>query len=117
MADYIPAAGGTWTRIPTAARTPLTNARDDWTTAYTNVKGPRTKVDTGAKNDAKKAAAMVLQSFVNQYLRFSPVTNEGRPAMGIPNKSGRPGPIQPPGDGPSYSVAQMGGCLKSTGSS
>jgi hypothetical protein len=128
MADYIPSNDGafdtffvflvqyvtakcidsTWTHIPAAARTELTNARNAWTTAYTNVKGPHTPVDTKAKNDAKKAATALLRPFVNQYLRFLPVTDEDRMAMGIHNKDPHPSPVQPPKHGPTYTVGQAG---------
>ncbi|MDR1374992.1 MAG: hypothetical protein LBJ24_08480, partial [Treponema sp.] len=91
---------GTWTHIPQAARTELTGARNNWTTAYTNVKGPHTPVDTEAKNDARKAATAVLRPFVNQYLRYSPVTNEDRKAMGIPNRDTHPTPVPEPPDIP-----------------
>jgi hypothetical protein len=128
MADYIPVADGafdtffvflvqyvtakctegTWTHIPTEARTALTGARNNWTTAWTNVKGPHTPVDTKAKNDAKKAAVALLRPFVNQFLRFPPVTDEDRTAMGIVNPDPHHTPVQPPKEGPSYSVAQAG---------
>ncbi|MDR1373827.1 MAG: hypothetical protein LBJ24_02525 [Treponema sp.] len=128
MADYIPRSDGafdtffvflvqyvtskctegTWTHIPAAARTELASARNGWTTAWTNVKGPHTKVDTEAKNDAKKAAEALIRPFVNQYLRFPPVTNEDRTAMGIVNPDPHRTPVQPPKEGPSYSVAQAG---------
>jgi hypothetical protein len=99
---------GTWEHSPQAARTGLTNARNNWTTAYTNVKGPHTPVDTKAKNDAKKAAEAIIRPFVNQYLRFLPVTDEDRLAMGIHNKDPHPSPVQPPKEGPAYSIVQMG---------
>ncbi|MDR1373429.1 MAG: hypothetical protein LBJ24_00490, partial [Treponema sp.] len=91
---------GTWTHIPQAARTELANARNTWTTAYTNVQGPHTKVDTEAKNDAKKAAKAAIRPFVNQYLHYLPVTNEDRTAMGIPNHDIHPTPVPVPPDIP-----------------
>jgi hypothetical protein len=72
----------------------------DWYTAYSSFLGPHTEVDTEAKNDAKKAAKKVSASFVNQYLRFPPVTDEDRTAMRIPNKDTHPTPIPVPGDIP-----------------
>ncbi|MDR1375134.1 MAG: hypothetical protein LBJ24_09205 [Treponema sp.] len=110
MVQYVTSkcTGGEWTHIPPADRTELTNARNNWTVAYTNVKGPHTKVDTLAKNDAKKAAKAVIRPFVNKFLRYDPVTNEDRAAMGIPNRDDHPSPVQPPEQGPNYSIAQMG---------
>jgi hypothetical protein len=45
---------------------------------------------------------------VAQYLRFPPVTNEDRTAMGIPNRDLHPTPIKPPKTGPSFSIVQLG---------
>jgi hypothetical protein len=108
MADYIPSndavfnqwfkfmnqyvaqkCGGStpeWNHIPQAARTGMENAYISWYTAYSAFLGPHTPVDTEAKNDAKKAAKKVIRPFVNQYLRYPPVTDEDRTAMGIPNR-------------------------------
>ena len=47
-------------------------------------------METEAKNNAKKAAKKVIRPFVNQYLRFPPVTNEDRTAMQIPNRDTTP---------------------------
>jgi hypothetical protein len=55
----------------------------NWYTAYSKVLGPHTPVDTEAKNAAKKAAKKAVRAFVNQYLRFDPVTDEDRTAIGI----------------------------------
>jgi hypothetical protein len=57
-------------------------------------------VQTEAKNDAKKAAKQALRPFINQYLRFPPVTDEDRTAMGIPNHDPHPTPVPTPGDIP-----------------
>ncbi|MDR1108502.1 MAG: hypothetical protein LBL19_05650 [Spirochaetaceae bacterium] len=130
MADYIPSkdplfdewfnflnqyvdqkcGGGTpaWTHIPPGARTALSESYAAWRTAYEKTIGPHTPVDTEAKNDAKTAAKALIRPFVNQYLRFPPVTNEDRRAMGIPNHDRRPTPIKPPETGPSFSIIQMG---------
>jgi hypothetical protein len=72
-----------WTHIPAEARTAQADAYAAWYTAYSKTRGPHTLVDTEAKNDAKAAAKAVIRPFVNQYLRFPPVTNEDRTAIGI----------------------------------
>jgi hypothetical protein len=87
-----------WTHIPDAAYTALSDAYNAWYTAYLKMREPHTKVDTEAKNNAKAAAKAVVRPFVNQYLRFPPVTNEDRTAMGIPNRDVTPTPIPPPED-------------------
>jgi hypothetical protein len=71
-----------------------------WYTAYSKMSGPYTQVDREAKNDAKRASKKAIRAFVNQYLRFPPVTDEDRTAMGIPNHDTRPTPIPAPGDIP-----------------
>ncbi|MDR2158468.1 MAG: hypothetical protein LBP23_00195 [Treponema sp.] len=57
-------------------------------------------MDTKAKNDAKKAAKARIRPFVNQYLRFPPVTDEDRTAMGIPNHNTKPTPVSAPKETP-----------------
>jgi hypothetical protein len=94
-----------WTHIPPAARTVLADAYAAWYTAYANFLGPHTTVDTEAKNDAKKAAKKVIRPFVNQYLRFPPVTDEVRTAMGIPNRDTHPTPVPAPKDVPETAVS------------
>jgi hypothetical protein len=81
---------------PRAARTALADAYAAWYTAYANTIGPHTPVETEAKNGAKEAAKKLIRPFVNQYLRYDPVTNEDRTAMSIPNKDTIPTPVPPP---------------------
>jgi hypothetical protein len=89
-----------WTHIPQGARTDLQSAYADWYTAYAVTLTPHTPVDTEAKNDAKKAAKAAVRPFVNQYLRFPPVTDEDRTAMDIPNHDIKPTPVPVPKDIP-----------------
>jgi hypothetical protein len=72
-----------WTHIPQAALTALANAYAAWYTAYSKMTGPHTTVDREAKDDAKAIAKAIVRPFISQYLRFSPVTNEDRTAIGI----------------------------------
>jgi hypothetical protein len=97
-----------WSNIPADRLAELTAAYTAWHAAYVRTIGPHTKVDTEAKNSAKAAAKATVRAFVNQYLRFPPVTNEDRTAMGIPNRDTRPTPIKPPEKGPDYSITQAG---------
>jgi hypothetical protein len=85
-----------WTHIPQAAWSLLADTCAAWTAAYGKTIGPHTPVETEAKNDAKKEAKKVIRPFVNQYLRFPPVTNEDRTAMGIPNKDTIPTDVPVP---------------------
>jgi hypothetical protein len=93
-----------WTHIPQAARTTMADTYTTWYTAYSAFLGPHTKVDTEAKNDAKEAAKKAARAFVNQYLRFPPVIDEDRTAMGIPNHDPHPTPVPRPGDIPETEV-------------
>jgi hypothetical protein len=97
-----------WTHIPADVRAVQTGAYAGWYTAYGRTKGPHTQVDTAAKNAAKKAAKALIHPFVNQYLRFPPVTDEDRLAMKIPIHDSNPSPIPVPGRGPVFSIVQMG---------
>jgi hypothetical protein len=97
-------ASPAWTHIPKPEAENLAAAYTSWHTAYVAFQGPHTKVDTEAKNDAKKAAVKVIQLFVNRYLRYPPVTNEDRTAMGIPNHDIHPTPVPRPDDIPEVEV-------------
>jgi hypothetical protein len=71
-----------WTQIPQAAALgTLEELHIAWRTAYTPTIGPRTPVDTVAKNNAKKAAKGALRPFVNRYLRCPPVTDIAYPGV------------------------------------
>jgi hypothetical protein len=89
-----------WTHIPQAVLTAIADMYAAWYTAYAAVLKPHTPVETEAKNDAKKAAKKAIRLFVNQYLRFPPVTDEDRTAMGIPNHDTHPTPVPVPSDIP-----------------
>ncbi|MDR1288495.1 MAG: hypothetical protein LBK08_12880 [Treponema sp.] len=89
-----------WTHIPQAALTSIADMYAAWYTAYSAVLKPHTPVETEAKNDAKTAGKKAVRLFVNQYLRFPPVTDEDRTAMNIPNHDGHPTPVPVPSDIP-----------------
>jgi hypothetical protein len=83
-----------WTHIPQAALTRLGDVHAAWKTAYGVTIGPHTKVETKTKNDARTEA--VVRPFVNQYMRYPPVTNADRAAVGIPNHDTIPTPVSKP---------------------
>jgi hypothetical protein len=97
-----------WTHIPPDILLILSAALSAWQTAFQKLSGPHTQVDIYAKNTATKTALALLRPFINQYLRFPPVTDEDRLAMGIPNKDTHPSPVNPPDPAPSFSIIQMG---------
>ncbi|GHU02262.1 hypothetical protein FACS1894147_03770 [Spirochaetia bacterium] len=78
--------GGQWTHIPADKVAALKQHNTDWHAAYVKTLGPHTAVDTEAKNDQRKAAEGFVRPFVQQYLRFDPVTNEDRTAMNLHNR-------------------------------
>ncbi|MDR1307981.1 MAG: hypothetical protein LBK74_10465 [Treponema sp.] len=104
MVQYVTkkCSGGTpeWTHIPQAVLTAIADVYGAWYTAYAKMSGPYTQVDKEAKNDAKRASKKAIRAFVNQYLRFPPVTDEDRTAMHIPNHDTHPTPVPIPGDIP-----------------
>jgi hypothetical protein len=97
-----------WTHIPQAALGVLAELLAGWKTAYGATIGPHTPVETLAKNNAKKAAEKAIRPFVNQYLRYPPVTDEDREAMGIPNRDSTYTPVPKPEAQPEADVAYPG---------
>jgi hypothetical protein len=97
-----------WTHIPQEARTKMADDFILWHDAYVKTIGPHTPVDTEAKNGAKKAVKTDIRLFVNQYLRFLPVTDEDRTAMKIPNRDPTRSPIGKPKTKPAFNVEVKG---------
>jgi hypothetical protein len=85
-----------WTHIPQAALGVVAALHAAWKTAYGATIGPHTPVETEAKNNAKKAADKGIRPFVNQYLRYAPVTDEDRKAMGVPIRDTTHTPVPKP---------------------
>ncbi|MDR2516279.1 MAG: hypothetical protein LBC88_02725 [Spirochaetaceae bacterium] len=98
LAAYVSAkiTAGTWTHIPADKAAALAAHNTAWHTAYTKTTGPHTSVDTETKNDARKAATEFIRPFVQQYLKFDPVTNEDRTAMNLHNRDATHSPIEKP---------------------
>jgi hypothetical protein len=87
---------GAWTHIPAEKVTALKGHNTDWHTAYAKTLGPHTSVDTEEKNDRRKVAEGFVRPFVQQYLKFEPVTNEDRTAMNLHNRDTTRSPIGKP---------------------
>jgi hypothetical protein len=85
-----------WNHIPQAARTALSGAYASWSAAFGSTRVPHTPQTTEEKNRTRRAAEQYLRPFVNQYLRFPPVTDNDRDNMGIPNRDTIPSPVPPP---------------------
>jgi hypothetical protein len=71
-----PATSAEWTHIPAANRTALNDSFADWHTAYVVTLTPHTPGQTLAKNEARKASEGVIRPFVNEFIRFGPITDQ-----------------------------------------
>jgi hypothetical protein len=84
--DYTDSKLSRWGHIP---EKPLSNLKllyNSFSDAYQVTLGQHTSSQIMARNIARLDCTRSLRLFVNQYLRFEPVTNVDRSAMGIPNK-------------------------------
>ncbi|MDR1325660.1 MAG: hypothetical protein LBK00_06455 [Treponema sp.] len=89
-------SSGAWTHIPPAKVTALSQHNTDWHTAYAKTLGAHTTVDTEEKKDQRKAVEGFVRPFIQQYLKFDPVTNEDRTAMNLHNRDATHSPIEKP---------------------
>jgi hypothetical protein len=74
-------ADGSWPNIPAERVAELKGLDVKWHAAYVKTTGPHTNVDIVAKNEAKKQAEACARTFVQQFLKFNPVTDADRTAM------------------------------------
>jgi hypothetical protein len=98
LTSYVDAkvTSGAWTHIPADKVAALKQHNTDWHAAYAKTLGPHTAVDTAAKNNRRKAAESFARAFVQQYLKFDPVTNEDRTAVRVHNPDTTHTPIGTP---------------------
>ena len=85
ITQYVAVKAPEWKHIPTEARNSLNNEYAEWYTAYALTFNSPAKAERDGRRAAYKKAAKAVRNFVNQYLRFPPVTNADRTAIGIPN--------------------------------
>jgi hypothetical protein len=85
-----------WKHIPREEIEALNTEYEVWHAAYTASLTINIPKDTVARKDAKKRASVQVRNFVNRHLRFAPVTNEDRTAMGIPVRDEVRTPLAPP---------------------
>jgi hypothetical protein len=78
-------SGAEWKHIPKDAQEALNAEYAVWYTAYGLTLIPHTPSETLGKQNACKKATKHLRGFINQYLRFPPVTDMDRLALGIPS--------------------------------
>jgi len=84
LLDYANLHKTAW-NIPQARLNTLYNLFDDFENALISTAGSHTPAQTLARQEAQAAATRELRAFVNQFLRFPPVTNVDRVEMGVPN--------------------------------
>jgi len=71
--------------IPSAKMQDVSEAYSKFQQAHTAAIGTHNQAEILARKEAQAATIKALRAFVNQYLRFPPVTNIDRVEMGIPN--------------------------------
>jgi len=84
LISYINAHKTAWA-FPQARIDELMTLFDAFNDALEATDGPANSAQILARNEAQAAAMSAIRAFVNQYLRFPPVTNVDRVEMGIPN--------------------------------
>jgi hypothetical protein len=94
--------------IPKEATEKLDAAYADWYTHYSLTLKPHTPAETLAKNLARKRAEKVARPFVNQYLKFEPVTDADRVNISIHNKDTILTPIPKPPTRPAFTLRAYG---------
>jgi hypothetical protein len=80
--------GGTppdWDNIPQARFQALNQQYELFNAAFVTAQETPTHGNILARQEAQAAAVGELRNFINQFLRFPPVTNPDRADMGIPN--------------------------------
>jgi hypothetical protein len=74
-----------WEVIPEARLSELSALFTLFTGAFDLVAAVPTPANINKRNEAQAGVTKALRVFINQYLRFAPVTNTDRIEMGIPN--------------------------------
>jgi hypothetical protein len=85
LIDYVSDKFTAWGHIPQERFDELVEAYGVFIGAFSATQGPHTAPQNLARREAQAECARVLRAFVNQFLRFPPVTNVDRAEMGIPN--------------------------------
>jgi hypothetical protein len=87
--DYVQAQSGgstpAWTNIPPERLALLRDSHLLFEEAFNEALAHPTPANTLRRQEAQTATAAILREFVNQFLRFPPITNPDRAEMGIPN--------------------------------
>ncbi|GAB6391842.1 MAG: hypothetical protein MdMp014T_1215 [Treponematales bacterium] len=108
VAEKTSGAAPAWTHIPQTEVTALSAHYDSWHTAHMAAVVPHAKPQTDAKNAERASSEAFVRPFVNQYLRFKPVTDSDRDEMGIHNPDSEPTPVPTPDAPPVWSLRNDG---------
>ena len=76
---------GAWEHIPEEPVQNLSELFEAFQEKHSAAQGLHTPLETAERQKAQADCIKALRPFVNQYLRFPPVTDADRIAMGIPN--------------------------------
>jgi len=96
LLKYVDQKASLWNHIPADRITALSNLNDQFTDLLASMQGQRTSAQNLERRELQAQATKELRGFVNQYLRFAPVTNVDRVEMGVPNHDTIPTTIPPP---------------------
>jgi hypothetical protein len=86
LLDYVESKLTSWNHVPAERVKDLRNKYNLFADAYQQTIGPKTSTQVHARNETQTNCTKALRLFVNQYLRFDPVTNADRIAIGVPNR-------------------------------
>jgi len=84
LLDYVNLNKTAW-NIPQPRLNALLGLFDTFADLLEATAGPHSAAQNLARREAQAAATSELRAFVNQFLRFPPVTNVDRVEMGVPN--------------------------------
>jgi len=85
LIDYVSQKFTAWGHIPQDRFDELEEAYGAFVAAFDATQGPHTPAQNLARTEAQAECTRILRAFVNQFLRFPPVTNVDRVEMGVPN--------------------------------
>jgi hypothetical protein len=85
LLNYVQRMAADWTTIPAARIDELIAVFNVFGAAFEAVQETPTPANRQRMREAQAETTAVLRAFVNQFLRFPPVTNADRIEMGVPN--------------------------------
>jgi len=97
MLEYVNEHKTAWGHIPASVVTTMWNLHDTFSNAQEVTQGQHTPAQNLARREAQAIATKAIRALVNQYLRFAPVTNVDRVAMGVRNRDTTITFVPPPG--------------------